>query len=325
MIQLIRNKQLGGVIIGLIILVFSKIFFSRAPDFPFVTYTPLFSSLKNGLENYPGLDIFLGLTFVLIQGGLLTFLLNYHKVISERSFFPFIIYVLLAVVYNEQFYLNPASFLNFFILLIIDRILRLQEAGIKPGNLFLDIGTLLGLAILFSKEAIFYIPVVFIGIAIVRAYSIANLIKMMLSVFMVLFITACIYYLMGDFEEFQLFFRFIPIDVAITLNHWQPRFYLLFGILLLLSVVSFIHFQFNSTKVRNKSRRFAGVFGLLWAVGLFIVIFQELNLWYNMALTVIPITVLSSNYFQEEMGWDSVKNILFTMIVLGLWSVQMNY
>lgn len=325
MIQIIRNRGIVGIFLGLIIIVISKIFFEQVPDFPQVTYTPLFASLKKTISQVPNLDIILGVSFILLQAGLLTFFLNYHKVIAERSLFPFILYVMLAGVYNEQFYLNPASFLNFFLILIIERMLRLQDVGKNPGVLFLDIGTLIGLSLLLSKEAIFFIPFILIGIIIIYTYSMNNIIILLLSVFMVMFIAACVYFLTDQFNQFGTFFSFTPINLGLNFSHWQERFYLLLIILLIISAVSYFHFQFRSKKISNKSRRFAGVFALLWAVGILVVLFQELNLWYNMALCVIPITVFASNYFQNEKGRDWFKNILFIVLILGLISVQMNY
>ena len=325
MIQSIRNKSLGGIIIGLFILILSKIFFEPVPDFPQITYTPLFSSLKLTVSHIPNLDIVLGLAFILLQAGILTYFLHYHKVIKERSFFPFIIYVMLAGVYNEQFYLNPASFLNFFLLLIIDRMLRLQEIGKNPGMLFLDIGTLIGISLLLSKEANYYFPFILIGILIIYSFSTNSIVIMGLSVFMVMFITASIYYLIGQLTIFWSFFTFTPINLGFNFNHWQERFYLLLIILTALSVISFFHFQFKSTKISNKSRRFAGVFILLWLAGILVVLVQELNLWHNMALAVIPITVFATNYFQDDKGIDWFKNLLFIVLILGLISVQLNY
>jgi len=325
MIQLIRYRGLGGIIIGLIVLVFSKIFFEEVPDFPQVTYTPLFASLKKSIETIQFLDIILGLLFVMLQGILLSFFLNYHKVIKERSFFPFVLYMLLAVVYNEQFYLNPASFLNFFLILIIERMLRLQDSGKNPGTLFLDIGTLLGLSILFSKEALFYIPFVIIGVLIIYSYNLNSVLITALSVVMVLTITAGIYYLSGHFDQYSLFYNFTPLNIEISFSHWQERFYLLLILLILISAVSYFHFQFSGTKISNKVRRFSGIFILFWIVGVLVVLFQKLNLWYNTALLVVPITVFATGFFQDEKGNDWFKNLLFLVLILGLLSVQLNY
>lgn len=325
MIQIIRSRGIGGIIIGLIVILISKIFFEPVPDFPQVTYTPLFASLKLSLAAYPNLDIILGLSFIVLQAGLFTFVLNRHNVNTERSFFPFILYAMLAGVYSEQFYLNPASFLNFFLILIIDRMLTLQDIGKNPGALFLDIGTFIGLSLLFSKEAIFYIPFLLIGIIIIYSYSSNSISMMLLSSFIVMFITACVYYLIGQFDRFGLFFSFTPLNLGLNFSHWQERFFLLLIILLIVSFFAFIHYQFQSTKISNKTRRFASVFGLIWVVGILVIVFQELNLWYNMALTVIPITVFTTNYFQDEKGSGWLKNLLFIVLILSLISIQLNY
>ncbi len=325
MIQIIRDRGIAGILIGVLLLVFSKVFFEPVPDFIQVTYTPLFSSLNSSIEHIPNLSIFLGLAFIVLQAGLLTYVLNYHKAISERSYFSFILYILFAGVYNEQFYLNPASFLNFFLLLILERMLRLQDIGKNPGVLFLDIGTLMGLAVLFSKEAIFYIPIIIIGCLIIYSSSIQRIAILLLSVFMVLFLTACTYFLFGKFDQFGLFFKFIPINFSLNFSHWQERFYILLLIFILASFISFFHYQFRSKKITNKSRRFAGVFVLLWFIGMAIVLFQNLNLWYNMALIVIPLTVFSTNYFQDTTGKDWFKNLLFVILILSLANIQINY
>ncbi len=325
MIQILRNGGIGGIFLGFFLLVLSKMFFEAVPDFPQVTYTPLFTFIKSIISSYKYLEIILGVAFVLTQAGLLTYFLHHHKVIKERSLFPFILYVMLAIVYNEQFYLNPASFLNFFLILILDRLLKLRDSGKNPGMLFLDIGTLLGISFLLSKEAMFYVPFILIGVIIIYNYSINNLLILLLSIFMVIFVSACIYFLLGKFSLFAMFFNFTPLNLGLSFGHWQERFYLYLILLVLISLFSYYHFQFSSNKISNKSRRFAWVFGLLWMVGILIVVFQKLNLWYNMALVVIPITTFATNYFQDEKGKDWFKNLLFLILILGLMSIQINY
>jgi hypothetical protein len=316
---------IGGIIFGIMVILLSKVFFQIVPDFPQVTYTPLFASIKLAVSSVPNLDILLGLIFILLQAALLMYFLNYHNVLAERSFFPFVIYIMLAGVYNEQYYLNPASFLNFFIILIIDRLLRLQDVGKNPGSIFLDIGALIGLSLLFSKEAVFYLPIILIGIIIIYTHNITNLLILLLTTFMVLFISAGIYYLIGDFEKYSTIFSFAPIELGINFSHWQERFYLLLFLFIIIFIFSYIHFQFGSKKITNKTKRFAGVFILLWALGVLVVIFQKVNLWFNMGLLVIPTTVFVSNYFQEEKGRDWLKNLLFIILILGIASIQLNY
>ena len=325
MIQIIRNGGIGGFILGLFFIIISKCFFEIVPDFPQVTYTPLLSSIKELTSNSPYLDIILGIVFILLQAALFTFILNHHKVIKEQSFFPFILYVMLAGVYNEQYYLNPASFLNFFLILIIERMLRLQDTGKNPGVLFLDIGTLVGLSLLFSKEALFYIPFIFLGVVLIYAYNFNSILIMALSVVVVMIIAAGFYYLTGNFDKFYLFFSFTPIILGINFSHWQERFYLLLILFVLFSVISFFHFQFTSIKISNKTRRFAGVFILLWIVGFLVVMFQELNLWFNTALLVVPLSMFGANFLQDERGRDWFKNLIFIILVIGLISVQINY
>ncbi len=325
MIQIIRNRGIGGIILGLIVIIISKIFFAPVPDFPQVTYTPLFTALKSATSYIPNLDLILGVAFLILQATLLTYILNYHNVTNERSFFPFILYVLLACIYNEQFYLNPASFLNFFLLIIIERLLRLQDVGKNPGSLFLDIGTLIGVSLLFSKEAIFYIPFIIIGIIIIYTYSMNNISILLLSTFIVIFITACVYFILGKFQIFGSFFSFTPIYMGINFSHWQDRFFILFILILVISAVSYFHYQFSNNKISNKSRRFAIVFALIWTAGILVILFQELNLWCNTALSVIPITVFATNFFQDRKGSDWFKNLVFIVIILGVISIQLNY
>jgi hypothetical protein len=325
MIQIIRNGGVVGFILGLFVIILSKCAFELVPDFPQVTYTPLLSSIKDLTTGTPYLDIILGISFILLQASLFTYILNQHKVIKEQSFFPFILYIMLAGVYNEQFYLNPASFLNFFLILIIERMLRLQDTGKNPGVLFLDIGTLVGLSLLFSKEALFYIPFIFLGVVLIYAYNFNSILIMALSVMVVMIIAAGIYFLTGNFNKFHLFFSFTPIILGINFSHWQERFFLLLILFVLLSVISFFHFQFTSTKISNKSRRFAGVFILLWIVGFLVLMFQELNLWFNTALLVIPMALFGSNFLQDDKGKDWFKNLIFIILIIGLISVQLNY
>lgn len=325
MVQIIRQGGIGGFITGLFVMMLTKLVFTQVPDFPQVTYTPLFEGLVQPLTDLPFVNIALGISFILIQAGLFTFVLNRHKIMREQSFFPFLLYVMLAGVYNEQYYLNPTSFLNFFLILITERMLRLQDTGKNPGELFLDIGTLIGLSLLFSKEAIFYIPFIFIGTALIYSYNLNSLLIMLLSVAMVMIVAAGIYFLIGAIDRFYLFFSFTPINLGINFSHWQERFFLLLILLVLLALVSYFHFQFTSLKISNKTKRFAGVFVLFWIAGFLIVLLQELNLWFNTALLVLPMTVFVSNFFQDDRGADWLKNVLFVSLILGILSIQLNY
>ena len=203
--------------------------------------------------------------------------------------------------------------------------LRLQESGKSPGLLFLDIGTIIGISILFSKETIYFIPAIFIGILIIFSYDISNFLILFLSLIMVLIIASGIYFLSGLINEFVDFFTFTPINFNIVINHWQERFYMLLIVLFLLILITYLYFQFKSTAVSNKTKRFAGVFLVFWITTLLIVVVQEVNLWYNMALFAIPASVFSANYFQENKGNNWVKNIVFLLFILGIISIQLNY
>lgn len=325
MVQLIRNRTIGGILLGLIILALSKMFFEFVPEPPNVIYTPLFNNIKKMFEGYQLVEIITASIFVVLQAIFLTFILQYHKVIKERTFFPFIIYILLAIVYNEQFYLNPTSFLNFFLLLITERMLRLQDAGKSAGLLFLDIGTIVGLSLLFSKEAIFFIPAIIIGIIIISTYDSSNILILILSLIMVLIITSGIYYLTGNIGQFVSFFSFSPVNIDIIINHWQERFYYLLALILVLTIITYTFFQFKSTSVSNKAKRFAGVFLLIFFTSQIIVVIQEVNIWCNMALFAIPTSVFAANYFQETKGNNWLKNIVLLLLIIALVSIQLNY
>ena len=56
-----------------------------------------------------------------------------------------------------------------------------------------------------------------------------------------------------------------------------------------------------------------------------IVLFQKVNLWFNMALLVIPVSVFAAMFFQDTKGRDWLKNLLFIVLILGLVSIQLNY
>ena len=61
------------------------------------------------------------------------------------------------------------------------------------------------------------------------------------------------------------------------------------------------------------------------AVGFLVVMFQELNLWFNTALLVVPLSMFGANFLQDERGRDWFKNLIFIILVIGLISVQINY
>ena len=133
MVQLIRNRTIGGVLLGLIILASSKMLFEMVPESPNVTYTPLFQSIKNSISANQVIEIAVSVIFVILQAVFFTYLLQVHKVIKERTYFPSLIYILTALVYNEQYYLNPASFLNFFFIANYRQNVATSRIRQKPG------------------------------------------------------------------------------------------------------------------------------------------------------------------------------------------------
>ncbi|MCB9252381.1 MAG: hypothetical protein H6605_07915 [Flavobacteriales bacterium] len=325
MVQIIRNGGIGAIFLGLFLLLITRLSFNIVPDFPQVTFTPLFRDLHNSLQHNRILNVTLGLSFIVLQASLFSFILNYHHLTKERSLFPFILYVMFACVYSEQFYLNPASFLNFFLLLIIERLLRLQDIGKDPGTLFLDIGTIVGISMLFSKEAVFYIPFIIIGVIIIYTSNISNLLIILLSSIMVFVISGGIYFMMGKFRDFETFFTFNSFELGINFSHWQERFYIVFFTFFALSVISYLYYLFSNVQISNKSKRFTAIFILFWFVSLTLVVFQKLNLWFNTALMVIPMALFASIFFQDKKGNDWFKNLLFFIILVAIVSAQLNY
>lgn len=158
---------------------------------------PFFSLLLNisGQSALSGVLI----TFVLVL--LVAFLLvNFNTsdiFISERTFLPALIYVLFSGFFPEQQILNPALPTAVFLILAIRKIMDSYKVQYTAYSFF-DAGLLFGCGGLFYANFIWFSLLLLIGIILIRAVKIREIIISLLGLAAPWFITFGFYYVAGN-------------------------------------------------------------------------------------------------------------------------------
>lgn len=157
---------------------------------------PLYGLLSGLLLKIPYAGI---LFMVLLAGITAATLVNFNTTdffMGERTFLPAFFYILMTGLFTRLHYLNPVLPASMFLLLAIMRInTSYRVEGVAYS--FFDAGLLIGTGSLFYANLIWFIVVIFAGIAIYRNLNLRELITAIVGVLTPLVLTLAYYYLAG--------------------------------------------------------------------------------------------------------------------------------
>ncbi len=168
LLRLFKNNRAGGIafILVLLILMWSGSFF-RPPEIVHWTTMPLYDLLFQPLEKNP---FFSSLVALLLYGIIAILLVRINvrfTLIQERTFMPAIFFLLIGGSYPPLQQVNP--FLVGAIFLLLSIMVLFHAMDDKPDSYrVFNSSILLGLGSLFYLKMIWFIPLIWITISIIR-------------------------------------------------------------------------------------------------------------------------------------------------------------
>lgn len=276
-----------------------------------------------------GENAFYGTLFSFVLILLMSFLLvNFntsHFFISERTFLPGVIYILLTGLFPHYQPLNPVLPASVFLMLAIRRIM---EAYRKSGTAFnfFDASLLIGTGSLFYANLIWFSLLAIIGIVILRTEYFKELAISIIGLITPALLTAGVYYALG--KDIR------PLSIVLTDNLFVKTGEFSFtaltvvglalsGIMVLISLVHLLS-QLNNKKIKARKTFTELIWTLVISFAVYFVLPSasvEL-IW----LAAIPVSYILAHYFifsRKKLVPEIFFAALFIIIiVMQIWNLR---
>ncbi|HBC78293.1 MAG TPA: hypothetical protein DEO60_14590 [Bacteroidales bacterium] len=224
---------------------------------------PLYGLLVSVTSFSPLFSVIVACLLVLLIAILLVNLNTSAFFISERNFFPALIYILLSCYFPKFQILNPALPAAPFLILGLRKIIESYKVQGTAFSLF-DAGLLISTGCLFYASLIWFGLLLIIGIAVLRTGSIKEIIISVLGLAAPLFIVYGFFYVSGkDMDSMMsaITYNLFTKDGKLTLQVLTLVVLIISGVTVLISVTQLL-LAINSKKIKSRKTFII----LLWAI-----------------------------------------------------------
>ncbi|HEX2921303.1 MAG TPA: DUF6427 family protein [Bacteroidales bacterium] len=267
-----------------------------------------------------------GIAFSFLLVGLMAFLVvNLNTslfFINERTFLPALFYILITALVPHYQVMNPAIFAAVFLMLAIRRIMDSYRVQ-GTAYCFFDAGILISIGSLFYANLVWFSSLIFIGMSLLRTWSIKEIVVSFLGLLTPFVLTPAIYYVFGEDPE--------TIFSMFAYNLFGRHSLSTFGIVIIagffvtsiLTLVAISHLlaTINSKKIQSRKTFFL----LLWVFFISIAVYMMMPsvsaemIW----ITSIPVSYFLSHYFVFQK--KKISEIIFSVFLFVILFVQIWY
>lgn len=281
---------------------------------------PFYEMIAAIFINSPWLSTLIGLLLVISEAFLLNFIVNENEILTKQTSLPALFYILFMSNNKAMLTPHPLLFGNLFILFAIHKLLSSYRKENAYSQAF-DAGMLISVATLFYFPFIVFLPLLVVGLIILRPFSWR---EWLISFFGALIPYFCVitYYFWYDILDYlfydKMFFSFLREKDVMS---YSQSFYFMIGfgwLLLLLSMGKILWGGEIGSQRTKKSIIFLVWFFILSALSISLA--PEISTKYFSALA-IPGAVFCSNYFTNiKKGWwaEFLFLVLLTSIFISL-------
>jgi hypothetical protein len=279
---------------------------------------PLYDILGSIIGTNPLPGILIIISLISIMAFLMVNLNTNLVFISERTFIPSLIYILLSGLFPQYQLLNPAIFGAIFLMMAIRQIMESYRIQGIAYNFF-DAGILIGIGSLFYANLIWFGLLVFIGISLLRSLNIKEISIGVAGLVTPYIMAFGIYYVLGkdakyllSLIEYNLFEK--PSDYVFT------RLTLI--VVFFVGAITFISIGYliNTMNVKKiKSRKTFSLLVWLFVICLGIYIFIPSVSVEIIYITGIPVSYFLTHYFifsKNKMVTEILFAVFFLLIIL---------
>ncbi|MDA3952962.1 MAG: DUF6427 family protein [Bacteroidales bacterium] len=275
---------------------------------------PFYEFIEGYIQHNSFLGILATFLLVLLQAFLLVQFNKKHIIINYRTYLPAFFYIVIASSFIQLHRLNPAIIGTLFIFAAINFIFSTYRSDYSLNKLYLA-GFFVAIASLFWAPLAIFILIIWISLSILRTFIGREWIVGILGFLTPYFFVFVYFFVFLKEEELSrltdyFISNFEFIKPLYALHH---SYYIFYGFLTLLVIVSSYAIVTNYQKKKIKSRKYFEInfWFFLISLGLFLVL---RNVTYEIIYIIsIPISFLLSDYF-----YYFKKNLYLSSILLIL-------
>jgi hypothetical protein len=260
--------------------------------------------------------IWLAILLVFIQALLLNLLCLRFRMSEENNLFPGLFYILLTSSAPDFMVLSPVLIANGFVLLALWNLFSIYRKTDVAANIF-NVGMWLAVASLFHFSYILFFIVGIIGISILRALKVAEILTLWMG-FLVPFICADFWCFFtnhtSDFWElgFVRNVKFLDFASPNTWLNYSERLY--FGILIAISIASV---NIYATRKTIQAQKYQTILYCILLFSAITLLFQANLGIEQLLLTTIPLAVFVSYNIQNMSSTVAeATHLLWVLLVL---------
>jgi hypothetical protein len=278
---------------------------------------PFFDWLCRATQAIPFVQILIAWILVVSEAFLLNHICDKHNILSKKTYFPALLYVVLMSCSSLFITLHPLLLANLFLLLSIERILSSYHKDEAFAHVF-DTGIYIGIASLFYFPAIILFPMVWVGLIVIRTFVWREWIISFLGLILPYLFILTYYFWHDNINLFLMDKIFYPAsDAKYSIESEPISFLVLSFFLVLIILLSFLKLTQGLPVNTILSRNILVVF--IWMIALSFVAFlmaPHLNLRY-FSFMAIPLTIYISHYLltAKKSLW---AEFLFTTLLLAI-------
>ncbi len=321
-----KFKETGPDIIVLIFIILILIWFNAFlhPQLPSsVNYDtqpmPLFGLLLSAFGTNPLVSVIFTSLLVLLIAFLCVNLNTTVFFISERTFLPGLIFVLLSGFLPQQQILNPALPAVPFLILALRRIMdsyKIQGTAYS----FFDAGLLIGSGSLFYAGFIWFGLLLIVAIALMRPVNIKETIISIIGLATPWFITAGFYYITGkDMNSLlsSVTFNLFTKESHTVLSALTIVALIILGIILIICTLQLLS-AFNMKKIKSR-KTFTLLFWIFGIAAGSYFVFRPVStemFWF----AAIPVSYILTHYFvfkRKKLMPEILLTTLFILVILS--------
>jgi len=245
------------------------------------------------------------LVLVLLQALLLNVLSARFRISREVTMFPGVFYILLMSTLPDFLHLSPILMGNTFLILALSNLFKSYKKSSTADSIF-NVGFWIGVAGLFYFSNFVFLLLAIIGLATMRNLRFNELLMVLVGGIVPLFLGGALAYAFGDWGSFyQTTFLehrgFLSFE---KITHWRSYVPLvLFGILTILSFLSFSIYSQKQSIQAQKSIQVLYYFIIIAALTIFIqrgIRLEQLLLLAIPLSLMLPLNFL--NFKKKEIG-----------------------
>ena len=313
LLKLLKNNRAGGTIVIFILLMLQwGQSIVTPPEAKEWTTMPFYHMVFEPLAALPHLSVFVAFLIFSAIAILLVRLNVKYFLIEDRSFMPAAMFILIAGTFPGLHQLNPMLIGTLFLLITIIILFNAQEDNPDSFRIF-NASLVLGLGSMFYLHLIWFIPMVWITILIVRPLRWRELVYPLVSFAMIaLFLVTYYWVVLDDMEllsEVLMANLSLPSSYAVYENSWLILSAYLLVMILIASIYALRRVAARKIAIRKLYQVFFVIF--LYAI-LFDLIITKMMV-ESFYILALPVAYLLSNFFHRK------RNHWMHELLLWIW------